>query len=189
MKDTLNEQLSALVDDELDAAEQELLLRRLTGDTGLRDTLARYQAISDALHSNLPHRVDTGFYRRVHEQLEQEAEIHAAPSRVRTLFRPVAGLALAASVAVVAVLSLQSVRQQDPAAPPAVATAPGVDEYIRTGNTPAPVVARRNSTRGLDVYLVNHNEYAVNRGMQGMLPYVRIVGQDMQPDSNEDAER
>jgi sigma-E factor negative regulatory protein RseA len=188
MTDTLNEQLSALVDDELGAGEQELLLRRLTQDAGLRDQLARYQVISDALRSNLPHGVDTGFYRRVHARLEQEAEIHAAPSRVRNLFRPVAGLALAASVAVVAVLSLQSVRQQDPAAPPAIAKAPGVDDYIRAGNAPAPV-ARRNSARGLDVYLVNHNEYAVNRGMQGMLPYVRIVGQDMQPDSNEEAGR
>ena len=26
---------------------------------------------------------------------------------------------------------------------------------------------------------MNHNEYAVNRGMQGMLPYVRIVGHEM----------
>lgn len=188
MKDTLNEQLSALVDDELDAAEQPLLLRRLTQDEELRDTLMRYHVISDALRSNLPHRVDTGFYRRVQAQLEQEVEIHATPSRARVLFKPVAGLALAASVAVVAVVSLQSVREQDTARAPAVASAPDVSDYIRADNVPAPV-AERNDARGLDVYLVNHNEFAVNRGMQGMLPYVRIVGQDMQPDTGEDAER
>jgi len=186
--DTLNEQLSALVDDELGEPEQPLLLRQLARDEGLRDRLARYQIISDALHSELPHRVDTGFYKRVHAALEQEAEIHAAlPSRVKTLIRPLTGLALAASVAVVAVLSLQSVRQQDKAGGPVVASAPGASDYIRAGNTPAPI-AQRNNARGLDVYLVNHNEYAVNRGMQGMLPYVRIVGQDLQPDSSEDAE-
>ncbi|MGB5473547.1 MAG: hypothetical protein WBQ78_08720, partial [Gammaproteobacteria bacterium] len=60
-------------------------------------------------------------------------------------------------------------------------------DYVRADNTPPPV-APRNSARGLDVYLVNHNEYAVNRGMQGMLPYVRLVGQDLQPDNNEAAE-
>lgn len=187
MTDPLNEQLSALVDDELDTAEQALLIRQLARDEDLRDRLARYQLISDSLRSNLPHRVDTGFYRRVHARVEQEAEIHAAPARTRRLVRPVAGLALAASVAVVAVLSLQSVRQQDPAAT-TVATAPEAGDYIRAGNNPPPV-AQHNSARGLDVYLVNHNEYAVNRGMQGMLPYVRIVGQDLQPDSSPEDDR
>jgi sigma-E factor negative regulatory protein RseA len=188
MTDRLNEQLSALVDDELGEPEQALLLRQLGRDAGLRARLARYQVISDALHSNLPHRVDTGFYQRVHAALEQEAEIHAAPHHFRTLLKPAAGLALAASVAVVAVVSLQSVRQQDPAATPVVASAPGVNDYIRAGTAPPPV-AQRSSARGLDVYLVNHNEYAANRGMQGMLPYVRIVGQDLQPDSSADAAR
>jgi len=184
--DTLNEQLSALVDDELGEPEQDLLLRRLVGDAGLRDRLVRYQLISDALRSDLPHRVDIGFHRRVHAALAQEAAIHAAPAlRIKTLFKPLAGLAVAASVAVVAVLSLQSVRRPDTAVP-VIASVPGVNDYIRADNTPAPVV-QHNNARGLDVYLVNHNEYAVNRGMQGMLPYVRIVGQDLQPDGNEDA--
>ena len=183
MKDTLNEQLSALVDDELGEPEQALLLRQLARDAGLRERLARYQIISDALRSNLPHRVDTGFCQRVHLALEQEAEIHTAfPPRIKNLLRPLTGVALAASVAVVGVLSLQSARQQAPE----IASAPGVNDYIRADNTPAPA-APRNSARGLDVYLVNHNEYAVNRGMQGMLPYVRIVGQDLQPDDNEGA--
>jgi len=187
MKDALYEQLSALVDDELDQTEQALLVRQLARDTGLRDRLARYQVISDALHSELPRQVDTGFYKRVHAALEHEAVIHAvAPHRIGTLLRPLAGLAAAASVAVVAVLSLQSVRQ-DTAGVPAVAGAPGVNDYIRAENTPPPV-AHRNNARGLDVYLVNHNEYAANRGMQGMLPYVRIVGQDLQPDRDEDTE-
>ncbi|MGB5472164.1 MAG: sigma-E factor negative regulatory protein [Gammaproteobacteria bacterium] len=188
MTDTLHEQLSALVDDELCESEQALLIRQLGRDANLRNRLARYQVISDTLRSNLPHGVDTGFYRRVHAALEQEAEIHAAQSRVMPLFKPVAGLALAASVAVVAVVSLQSVRQQDPAGAPAIASAPGVNDYIRANNIPPPVVPR-NSARGLEAYLVNHNEYAVNRGMQGMLPYMRIVGRDLQPGSSEDTEK
>jgi sigma-E factor negative regulatory protein RseA len=187
MKDALYEQLSALVDDELDETEQAMLVRRLARDTELCDRLVRYQVISDAMRSELPRQVDTGFYKRVHAAIEHEAAIHAAVhSRVGSLLRPLAGLAAAASVAVVAVLSLQSVRQ-DTAGVPAVASAPGLNDYIRAENTPLPV-AHRSNARGLDVYLVNHNEYAVNRGMQGMLPYVRIVGQDLQPDSNEDTE-
>jgi hypothetical protein len=59
-------------------------------------------------------------------------------------------------------------------------SAPAIGDYIRAENIPAPAA----STRGLDVYLVNHNEYAANRGVQGMLPYVRIIGRDMQPGSS-----
>ncbi|MEZ5541658.1 MAG: sigma-E factor negative regulatory protein [Pseudomonadota bacterium] len=188
MKDILNEQLSALIDDELGEAEHPLLLRQLARDAELRDRLGRYQLISDALHSNLPHRVDTAFCQRVHAALAAEAELHASPSRFRQLVRPAAGMALAASVAVVAVMSLQSLRQAGPADTPVVASAPSVNDYIRATDTPLSV-AQHNSARGLDVYLVNHNEYAVNRGMQGMLPYVRIVGQDLQPDTNDDAGR
>jgi sigma-E factor negative regulatory protein RseA len=184
MKDKIHEQLSALLDDELADSEQSLLIRQLVREPGLRERLSNYQTISDALHDNLPQQVDTRFHERVHAAVQQEAVIDAAPSRFGALLRPLAGLAVAASVAVVAVVSLQTVRHEDPAATPSVATAPTVDSYIRAENAPAPVVP----ARGLDVYLVNHNEFAVNRGMQGMLPYVRIVGQDVQPEDDRDAE-
>jgi hypothetical protein len=68
---------------------------------------------------------------------------------------------VAASVAVVAVLSLQSIRQQDPAAVAPVAIAPVPENYIRAGNTPP--AAANGVEQVLDVYIVNHNEYAVNR--------------------------
>ena len=177
MKDMIYEQLSALVDDELADSEQSLLLRQLVKEPALRERLSHYQTISDALHDNLPQQIDTRFHERVHAAVQQEAALDAAPSRLAALMRPLAGLAAAASVAVVAVVALQTVRQQDTAATTTVATAPGVDSYIRAENAPIPVA----QARGLDVYLVNHNEFAVNRGMQGMLPYVRIAGQDVQP--------
>ena len=83
---------------------------------------------------------------------------------------------LPASVAVVAVLSLQSIRNENPADAPVLASAPeaGGGTYLRADIPPPPAPL----AQGLDVYLVNHNEYAVNRSMQGMLPYVRLVGQD-----------
>lgn len=184
MKDKIHEQLSALVDDELADSEQSLLVRQLLKESGLRERLSRYQTISDALHDHLPQQIDTRFHERVHAVVQQEAVINAAPSRYAALLRPLAGLAAVASVAVVAVVSLQTLHQDDPAATPSVATAPTVDSYIRAENAPTPVVP----ARGLDIYLVNHNEYAVNRGMQGMLPYVRIVGQDMRPEDGGEAE-
>jgi hypothetical protein len=96
---------------------------------------------------------------------------------VAALLKPLTGLAVAASVATVAVLSLQSVREDQPAVP-AVATAPAAADYIRSGDAARPD-SRPRTAKNLDIYLVNHNEYAVNRGMQGMLPYVRIVSHEM----------
>ncbi len=189
MKDTLNEQISALVDDELDAAEQALLLRQLARDESLRRQFARYQLVSDALKDSLPERIDPDFHRRVQAALQDEAAPHgvAAGTHLGRLFRPLAGLAVAASVAVIAVLSLQSVRETAPQSAPAVASAPAAADYIRAEGSP-PAALPATPARDLDAYLVNHNEVAVNRGMRGMLPYMRIVGQGEQPGSQEAAE-
>jgi len=181
MKDTLHEQLSALVDAELVEHEQALLLKQLAADAMLRVRLSRYQLISDALQNHLPQHVDPAFFNRVQAALDAEPAVHARGRVIRKLARPAAGMAIAASVAVVAVLTLQSIRQESPNATPALASsAPGAGSgaYIHA-DIPPPTAPL---TQGLDIYLVNHNEYAANRGMQGMLPYVRLVGQENDPE-------
>jgi hypothetical protein len=85
---------------------------------------------------------------------------------------------VAASVAVMAVMTFQSVRQERSSPPASVASAPSAGSYLRVEDEPRNTV-RHTADQKLDIYLVNHNEYAVNRGMQGMLPYVRIVGHEM----------
>jgi sigma-E factor negative regulatory protein RseA len=174
MKYSLNEQLSALVDDELPGSEHDLLLRRIENDDQLYQRLSRYQLISDALQSHLPERVDPAFSRRVKVLLQSEPAL-SRYSRLAMLARPAAGLAVAASVAVMAVMSLQSAQQGTPSPTEVAASTPPAGDYLRVSDEPGnPSVDRK-----LDIYLVNHNEYAVNRGMQGMLPYVRIVGHEM----------
>ena len=189
MKDKLHEQLSALVDDELTGAEQDLLTRQIGRDRELRQRLSRYQLISDALQRHLPERVDPAFSRRVHDALRSEptGTGMAAGGRLTRLFRPVAGLAVAASVAVMAVTALQTSRVEMPA-PEAVATVPADSGFIRSQDSAlavAPETGSRTRNSQLDIYLVNHNEYAASRAMQGMLPYVRIVGHDMKRDVKE----
>lgn len=189
MKEKLYEQLSAMIDDELETNEQALLVRQLVGDEPLRVRLARYQVISDTLRDHLPERLDPDFHMRVQAALQDEPEPQAIPvgSRFGALLKPLAGLAVAASVAIVAVLSLQSVRDPGTPSTPAIASAPAPADYIRAEGQ-SPSVSPVSPVRDLDAYLVNHNEFAVNRGMQGMLPYVRIVGQGEQSGSQEDTE-
>ena len=174
MKYSLNEQLSALVDDELPGSEHDLLLRRIESDDQLYRRLSRYQLISDALQSHLPERFDPAFCQRVKVLLRSEPTL-SRYSRLASLARPAAGLAVAASVAVVAVMSLQSAQQGTPSPAEVVASTPPASDYLRVSDE----AGNPSVDRKLDIYLVNHNEYAVNRGMQGMLPYVRIVGHEM----------
>jgi sigma-E factor negative regulatory protein RseA len=175
MKNSLHEQLSALVDDELTGSEHAMLFRRIESDDQLYQRLSRYQLISDALQNHLPERVDTAFSLRVQGMLRSEPA-QSGYSRLAALARPAAGLAVAASVAVMAVISIQSARQETVSPADVVAvSAPPAGDYLRVSDEPGnPSVDRK-----LDMYLVNHNEYAVNRGMQGMLPYMRIVGHEM----------
>ena len=188
MKEKLHEQISALVDDELAGAEHALLSKQLAGDASLRGRLSRYQLISDSLQNHLPRKIDPDFHIGVQLALQDEPAVQARSARLLRLFKPVAGLAVAASVAVVAVLSLQSVRQENPSAASTLATAPVVDELAPLDATPLLANTTPNVPGGaqnLDIYLVNHNEFAVNRSMQGMLPYVRLVGHESSVDDKE----
>ena len=176
MKDSLHEQLSALVDDELTGSEHAMLLKRIESDEQLYERLSHYQLISDALQNHLPERVDPAFSLRVQGMLRSEPA-QSGYSRLAALARPAAGLAVAASVAVMAVMSIQSARQEtDSPAEVVAASTPPAGDYLRVSDEQP---GNPSDDRKLDMYLVNHNEYAVNRGMQGMLPYMRIVGHEM----------
>jgi len=183
MKEKLHEQLSALVDNELEEPEQALLFRQLAGDAQLSQRLSRYQLISDALQNHLPARFASGFHQRVQAALSDEPPVHAQHSILASWFKPVAGVALAASVAMVAVLSLQSVREDGADEVPVLASAGVTDSYIRAAADDAVQSGEPGKgAQNLEIYLANHSEYAVSRGI---LPYVRLVGHDMNPDNKD----
>jgi sigma-E factor negative regulatory protein RseA len=185
MKDGLYEQLSALVDDELTASEHVMLLKRIESDEQLYERLSRYQLISDALQNHLPDRVDPVFARRVKNLMRAEPA-WSRYSRLGMLTKPVAGLALAASVAVMAVVTIQSARQESVPTVAPVASIPPETGYMRVRDEPGAIMEPPvDQKQKLDIYLVNHNEYTVNHGMQGMLPYVRIVGHELNRSAEE----
>jgi hypothetical protein len=111
MSDLLKEQLSALIDGELPAAETALLLKRLEQEAELRACLARYRVCGETLRGA---RVSTrsDFTLRVSAGLAAEprhsAVRGAAPRRgsLRRYLRPAAGFAVAAAVAGAAILVL-----------------------------------------------------------------------------------
>ena len=103
-----NEQLSALCDDELGQDEYPLLLRRLGREAGARSRLARYHLIRDCLHDNLPVRGAGALASRVASALEQEQPLSVPRRAAAGWLKPVAGAAVAASVALMALLIMPS---------------------------------------------------------------------------------
>lgn len=123
MNDAIRMQISAFVDGELPDNEADLLLRRMGQDSELRKRVAEYLAIGRALRgeASLPG-VD-----RIHERVSAaiddkpfEEEVEATGPPPSKAIRPLAGIAVAATVALVAIFGLQrtmSVDETSPAAP------------------------------------------------------------------------
>lgn len=181
------ELISALVDDETSATEQERMLELLQQDAGMQSLWNRYHLIGDALHDHVVDRRAFTLHERVWQSLEGEPTVLAPRrhTRLPPLAKQAAGLAIAASVAALAILSVQylkpvasggeagqwvQARQAAPQTSPQVvaAAAPRPEEAAK--NAPPKVI--------LNPYLVKHNEYSAASGMQGVLPYVRIVSHE-----------
>lgn len=186
MTDEIREQLSALVDDELSELERPLLVSRLERDSGLRDCMARYQLIGAVMRGEAG--VTTlDVATRVQAALQDAAPLQGgqtAAARGARWLRPLAGLAVAASVAAVALFSVTALQQQESAPAPLLASgtdsAPAVTRVSEAGEAGEDKWDRIEPRidQRLSGYLVNHNEYAASRGVQGVMPYVRIVGFD-----------
>lgn len=177
--DEIREQLSALVDEELSDIEQPLLLGRLERDPELRDCLARYELIGAVLRGE--GKASTlGVAGRVQAALHDDAPLRGTGIAVRRTMRwwkPVAGLAVAASVALVALLSVTTLRETSTEPAPLVAQGDAAPAVTVAADEQWDRIEPRIDKR-LSGYLVNHNEYAASRGVQGVMPYVRIVGFD-----------
>ncbi len=110
MNDAIKTQISAFVDGELPQNEAELLLRRLCQDVELRNQAAEYLAMGRAMRgeraivgvSMLRERVAAALDDK--ELQEEFAESEVAAPR---FMRPLAGVAIAATVALVALIGLQ----------------------------------------------------------------------------------
>jgi len=109
MNEAIRMQLSAFVDGELPENEAELLLRRLSQDAELRQQVAEFMAIGRAMRGEVQ---VTGIDRlrdRVTDALGEVPAIEASTNDEpvgNRYVRPLAGLAIAATVAVAAIFGL-----------------------------------------------------------------------------------
>jgi negative regulator of sigma E activity len=198
MNDKLKEEMSALVDGELELRSTRETIDVLLQSDELQLHWSRCHVVRDVLRHKVYPDAGDQLRDRVRAQLADEALHFPArrlmPLRWRHTLKPVAGLALAASVAVVAILAIRGPQQlpgppqtvQAPATRVVASTASTIvpvsttaEHAIRPAalkrlqwNTTEPAVANR-----LNAYLVNHSEY-LGGPMSGIHPYARIVGYD-----------
>ena len=182
----MKEKLSALVDNELDELEERRVFTALQGDTSLRNTWERYHLVRAALRQDLevimPHETAQRLTRR----------LDAEPSRIasfkrQTIARYIGTLAIAASVAAIAIVGVQWIHQPSPSLQQRVASnklatkvatnVPAPENIIRSGTTRWDMKEPETES-ALNAYLVEHDEFASTSGIGGMMPYVRVVSYD-----------
>ncbi len=207
MSEIIREQISALLDDELPGKDVDPVIAQLRECDELRQAWGRYHLIGDAIRGEAAVGVYPDIAARVRERLESEPAILAAPRAIpqpkpqtSPWIRPLAGLALAASVAVLTILAAPrwigvgpdagtGLAQQpvQPVASPAVGTTavaqvavPAAANRFHQGqygtrwrNLGEPAVESK-----LNNYLVNHSEYAAQGGMKDMMPYATFISYD-----------
>lgn len=194
MSQKLREQLSALMDGELDDNEARFLLRRLSGDPELRGIWERYHRCqslicasdrADGDHALLERAFSSG----VMEAIERESRPEVRAGRWRDWMRPVAGIAVAAGVATVALLGLQGERLG--AGGEAADVVPGATSDRPAWSRPAgfrPASAdgnmsseERDSWQLLNTYRINHAEQTAGlRRTEGQ----GDSGDERQPEGN-----
>lgn len=105
---SLAESISALADNEASPLELHRLLKASESDPEVKSTWSRYQLISAAMRRDLPE-IQTGdFAARLSAALEDEPSHKSAPSEGGQWWKNLGRVAVAASVAVVAIVGIQN---------------------------------------------------------------------------------
>lgn len=130
---SMNEHLSAVLDDEAGSFEQRRVLDELKTDSALADKLSAYSLIGETMRANDVDKpaiaLGSSFLAGIHDQIDKDdaySEVVVTEPRAvngatigasaasKSWLRPVGGFAVAASVAVVAFMGLQQYQQLNP---------------------------------------------------------------------------
>ena len=183
MSKETREHLSALVDGEISRETSRFLVRRLGVDDELRATWTRYHLVRDCLRYQDGAIAGDDLCARVSQALENEQP--GKPSRTipTSWLKPVAGLAIAASVALMAIVA---VGPGIPGAPrPAGELAGKVQAEQFTSPqslVPGPSSSQASFSnlpdtrnRKMDSYLVRHYQATGAAGGKGFVTFVPII--------------
>jgi len=193
------ERVSALVDSELTSFESRRLINELEKDPVLRERWGRYHLIGDVLRDQVPAEINSGFAAGVMARINDEAIPRLSSTHSNTWLKPLSGVAITATVAIVSLLGLKSLTSEGGLTPaqivesestsvasqPAVAS---VDSAAANGLVQPVSVEKANSKDSqakaeilkpvvsdprMNSYLATHAEFAAR---PGIMPRVRVIG-------------
>ena len=183
MSKETREHLSALVDGEISRETSRFLVRRLGADNELRATWTRYHLVRDCLRHQDGSIAGEDLCARVSRALENEQPAERPANRATRWLKPAAGLAIAASVALMAVVA---VGPGTPGPSQAPGDLSGTEQFTSPqGLAPAPVSSQAsfsssqpnaaNTSRKMDSYLLRHYQATGATGGKGFVTFVPIV--------------
>ena len=167
-RDGLRQELCLLLDEELGQRESLKLLSGIEADPELREQWRRYNLIGIAMRSRGALLPDRGFVDRVSAALVDEPTVLAPSTANRSRREKAVTIALAASLAAVAIMVGKSLNDYSPTRGPGLLAQVGLTD---------PAMQSPMDPEFRD-YLVAHYETAYLAGAQGMLPSVRLVSSD-----------
>lgn len=192
----LSETLSAFLDGEATPHETRELLDQLSSDSQQRAALDRHQRLRASLRGELLPDLDAGFANRVMAAINAESSgstkvISFAAARQSRPVRVVFGLAMAASLAAVTVLSVRTLLPATdnafPSMTPVAVQQPAVPATTTVATT-APAAAAKPITPWNDLspeeiaelndYLISHNNSAMDHGLNSSFGFMRVAAQD-----------
>ena len=202
-----DEKLAFLVDD-YPGENANADLEQVMGDVNLQYRVRRYQMIGEAMRHELPPAIDTNFHANVMAQIRNQnpqpvfeprpSQTSAAKNAILGWFglKPFAGLAVAASVAIVTVALWQPLKQESGQDSGGLVSADQQKiQQLARQQVPGGVVTASTRVRPLgmrwkverempelqqklNAYLVTHTEYS--NSMQSLIPQARVAGFDSQ---------
>ncbi len=156
----MNEQISALMDGELDMDANPHLYAALRKGGEATENWATWHLIGDAMRNEAM--AQSGLHARIMQQLESEPAILAPRRRLLDVFRATYAVPMAASAAAVAFVGWMVWQSQG-----GIALQPEL---------PQPAVAQNAiSPEALNGYMLAHHEYAPSNGMQHAYDNIRPV--------------
>ena len=180
----MKQKISELLDEELPEGDSCRVLQGIVEDRELRGVWERYHLIRSAMRRELDVVARPVIADRIAAVIESE---NVVPMRRRSsglvtprIAKLAAGLAIAASVATVAIVSLQPAKNGVQAQAQAVKTADSrVAAASLASAVPPPAAApteRAAYQDALNAFLVEHGEVTPPAGMNSMMSFVRVVG-------------
>ena len=175
MSKETREHISCLMDGEVSREASRFLVRRLGSDVELSATWARYHLVRDCLRNQDGGIAQEDLGSRVSRALENE-EVATPRLAVSRWLRPVAGAAIAASVALVAVMAVGPGAVPVQQAPGDIADNSATQPFCSPqgySHLAAAQLASLVSAEKMNSYLLRHDQAAGagGRGFVGIVPF------------------